>query len=682
MAVNHDPNKARNKSFLGRDQELSYMKSLLVEPGIRALHVYGPGGIGKSSLLQQLCQEYDGCEAFIVHQTDKAAVHFVHVYPEIPGDSRSSSRSIPIDEMGEFINLIASRCEMSLLIIDPFDQWMPCYDWITARLVPLLASNVRILSASRFPLEIPWELHTRQEQTMIHNMELKPFDQTTSFRFIESFGIHDISHIHMISKVARGFPFAIQTISLDILRENIDVLSSRRYKTQFYQKAVMYQLQDVRLTQTQAKILDAASLLWSFDYDLITHLLQHEVTINAFRKFCELPFIKLTSDGWQINSSIRYWFRKEFSFRSPDTHDAYQDKARPFLLKRLHQRPPAERSELYLQLLHLIDKEILHMYCFLESFDEFDIRPLPQQELPAARQMFVSFHENVPGFFPDMTRQEFYLETYWEMSPDTFCGFYKSNQLVLFVTGLPLTPAIRKELINNPTYSNYIKRSTYQENELVMWIASFLPDFGSSAIGLAFMYGYSRFAPNSLMTVIAPFPEAHQLMDSMGFQRLVWGDYVSQEGVEYKAYQLDLREGLLSERFRATEGTTLPVSVLSRTEAIEHTKKLLHQFHQFEEDESFMNACPYLNNYARSKNERIEEANKLRKEIQSIINEWSNGTGLNVTYGTILNMCYIQKSGNHESVAIRLNMSPSTYYRNLKKAIAKMSDALSEFRYQ
>ncbi len=668
MDVTYEQQK-KFEPFYGREQELDSIRQLMQYDGPRIVHIYGPGGIGKTALIQKYCQDDSASDFFQLQLTDDD-----HVIVN------TSSQSISIDHLHHFMNNCASCCENVVFVIDPFEPWKKHFQRLVSFSLPRLAPSVRILSASRFPLEQSWPKYADGKQS-IYNLELKPLDQTASYRFAESLGIRSFETLHNITKFCRGFPFAIQHISQDTLLEGDEVIGSRLYKVKFYHEAVKFLLKNVKLSHAQSKLLDAASMLWSFDYDLITHLLQCDVNIHVFRTFCELPFIKLTPEGWQVLNSIRPWIRKDFNFRSPELHTAYLHKARSYLLKRLHQKKPNERSSIYLQLLHLIDHDILHSYCFLESFDEFDIRPVLKDELPTVKMMFTRFHHSVPGFFPDLTMQEDYLEEYFDLSPDTFYGFYNKKRLILFVSALPLTRRIRKELINNPTYSRYIKHSAYQENEIIMWIASFQPEFGASAVGLAFMFGYSKIAPNSLMTVITPFPEAHQLMESMGYQRLSWGDYVSEDGVVYKAYQLDLREGLLSERLLTSREANSPVLSPSQPEMIEQTKHLLIHFHNFEENQNFVSGYPYLRKYIHSKHELSEAANQLRKLILSIVEEWCDANGQNAAYGTILRLSYIQNSGNHETIAQRMNMALSTYYRNLKKAVTKMSDAITVFYY-
>jgi DNA-directed RNA polymerase specialized sigma subunit len=61
----------------------------------------------------------------------------------------------------------------------------------------------------------------------------------------------------------------------------------------------------------------------------------------------------------------------------------------------------------------------------------------------------------------------------------------------------------------------------------------------------------------------------------------------------------------------------------------------------------------------------------FRKKLVTIIEQMEQGSEEEQIYSSILKLAYIQKSLKHEGIADRLNLSLSTYYRYIKKAIEK-----------
>ena len=434
----------------------------------------------------------------------------------------------------------------------------------------------------------------------------------------------------------------------------------------------------MKLNDAELDILDAASLLWNFDIDVISHLLGDSISNTSFRKFYRLPFVKLTTSGWRIVHFARYWFRKELAQRAPKRYTTFQKRAKKYYLEKLEFAKDETRQELNVNLLHLSDNDTLHTFCFQESLNQFVIRPLPKDELSLVRDMFVSFHKVVPAFFRENTYQEQYLEKYWELSPETFYGFYRSGKLVMFMSMLPLTPKIRAELQKNPVYSNLIKKSEYAENEVLMWIASFLPEYGASAVGRVFLYGFSQLVGRSHMVVVTPFLEAHQLLEGIGFERLSNADYPTKDGLLYKAYRISLKDirtlDILSQP-KKDESRPFSFVRLSKEEAVEHVKNLLVHFYEFEQKVDIVSRCPYLQVRCQFEEELMKAAETVRHFIIMTIDSWSDRTSASYVYGEIIRLCYINKFGTHETIATLLNLSISTYYRYLKKGIVLLAES-------
>ena len=418
--------------FAGREAELQKMEAEALRAEWRMVHIHGVSGLGKTALLNQFCRTHPHIACFRVElqrpsgsERGSPGEYAVLVERFIPGASETWFTT-GLEELRNRLRSIAEAGSPTVLIFDSFDDWKPLHEWLRNRLFPSLPVSARVFAASRFPLEAWWTREAGWARAIVE-LELRPLDQITSFRYIESYGIRDFETCHYISKFARGLPIALRKLCEDTMEAGIEQVRSNAYKKQFFDLMSRHLLQGMPLDDAELDLLDAAALMWNFDIDAISRLLDTQVSATSFRKFCELPIVEPTASGWRIINVARFWFRKEFARRAPERYASMVNRAKRYWLDKLESADDETKRNLYVNLLYLTDNDELHTYCFQESLDRYVIRPLPREHLSAVREMYVSFHNVMPAFFRESTYQEQYLETYWELSPETFFGFYRDG---------------------------------------------------------------------------------------------------------------------------------------------------------------------------------------------------------------------------------------------------------------
>lgn len=661
--------------FVGREAELQAMRAELTSGDWRMLHLWGGGGTGKTALLRAFLQQGPWPRALWLRLAHRDGMGYeVRVEPAAGAGASFASR---LDELPERLCDVALGPEGHLLIIDDFNAWAPLFDWLRQVLLPALPATVRVCTASRSPLgpdwtrEAPWSHVLRQ-------LQLQPLDQRASFQLLRALGLEDFETCHTLCKAACGLPGALVQLGRDALIFGLAHVQSTPYQRQFCSALAQELLREAALTDAELNLLDAATLLWDFNLDSLSQVLEQPIGISAFHRFCTHSFVEAAAMGWRISQPVRHWVRRAFMYRAPDRYAACRSRAKQYWLSKLEHADPDLRRSIYINLLYLTENETLHTYCFQESLDRFQLRPLPKQDLPLVKQMFIAFHEVVPAFLQDRTHQEEYLEAYWALSPETFFGFYDGSELAMFMSMLPLSPEVRYVLRENPVYRAYIQQTAESEPDTIMWIASFRPEYGASAVGLVFLLGFAELAGRSRMVVMSPFLEAQRLNQAVGHERLEWADYTAGNGLVYQAFRLDLTDpdvldGLLRSG-RNGHRTDAP-PLVEPAQAVAHIRELLAHFHDFENVPAVVSRCPWLQSRCHSRQELHRAAEALRRFLSATIDRWASGSGAAPLCGEILNLRYVKRAGTHERIADRLNLSLSTYYRHLKKATAMLAEA-------
>jgi hypothetical protein len=143
--------RARRRLFVGRGAELELFRSALErdEPPFSVLHVYGPGGIGKTVLL--------GEYARLATEAGRPVVRIDghEVQPSPHGLALALSSALGL-AAGEDPIPALSRLQAPVLLIDTFEALEPIEGWIRAELLPLLPANAVTVIAGRNPPSDPW----------------------------------------------------------------------------------------------------------------------------------------------------------------------------------------------------------------------------------------------------------------------------------------------------------------------------------------------------------------------------------------------------------------------------------------------------------------------------------------------------------------------------------------------
>ena len=136
--------QARNQLFVGRENEEERFRSLLrAEPlSVNVLHVFGPGGVGKTSLLQafeRVCQEE---EVFV------ASVDARDVEPTPEAFRRALRHAVGLDPDEPVLSTLAARGDRSVLLVDTYETIEALDGWLRNQFLPDLPEHVLLVLAA------------------------------------------------------------------------------------------------------------------------------------------------------------------------------------------------------------------------------------------------------------------------------------------------------------------------------------------------------------------------------------------------------------------------------------------------------------------------------------------------------------------------------------------------------
>lgn len=659
-----------NRLFTGRHHELQLLRDAFHEDIHEwiIIHLYGPNGIGKSSLLRKFSRELSNDQIVYMQPDDyfRDPAHFLETLVEsmISNHHQGELKPAKLDDVIQMMNRRASNEHRLLLIFDSFKYWERIQNWLFESFLPRLPLHVRLFTACSLPLYnvnnsyLDWG-------SLVRNVEIKPLNHTSVHEYIQKYGIHDPSLRETIARLSNGVPGALNICCRTTIENELQISPTSLTRT--VNLLCQTVVDEAKLSSDQRLLLTAASLVWRFDKNMLSHIIGRELDLAEFQQFCSLPIVTVRTEGWSLLDGIRDWVRTVYKNRIPETFARYKQRAFEVLYNRWLSAKEPTKEERFVDLVYQIDNDMVKLYYYRGGHTHYETRGLSEDQLPIIEQMWREWFQEVPPFQQDHSKQEQYFRAIWTIEPAAFTTFWEQDRLAGFNVNVPLHKETREILQHNLPYRKYILHSEPTEDERLIWLGAPADKNDLETSSYIFRHFLQQFNRRKLFTLVTPI-ENHMLgLLSLGFVRLPWADYMSPTGLKFYVLQLDVRKNdLVHQLFdRASTTRTIPAKELHAL-----MKQLLAQYHQLESDESFMEQLRHSGIF---KIVHTDDAGtvaaRARKAVQEALQEFAQKSQKNQLMCRILDLFYIKQIGTHENVADRLNLSLSTYYRHLRKAI-------------
>lgn len=361
-----------DEDFAGRRFELSLFREKLKPEspsGERIVNVYGPGGIGKTSLLAQFRRiaEEAGAAYATVDMRDMAANPDLlcrEAARQLGFEFAAGTSDAPESDFVNRMREIAATTPV-VLAFDRFEEAGTLDEWLRVRMLPELPANLLIVIAGRYPLGGPWlsagwrrltiplplgELEYADVRDYARRLGLGSDSESTDELWIQSAGYPlSLSLLAQLAVARRSA--GVKTLKLAREREKLDAL--------------------LRLWLDEAPeddirpLLYAAAIPRTFDHELLNDIAGHPWAHSLFDRLIRLSFVRRSDRSWQIHDLVRERIRGELQERSPDLYAEYIERAIGKLRARAdaslaHGLPAAARE--MSELLSLVGNPILRAH--------------------------------------------------------------------------------------------------------------------------------------------------------------------------------------------------------------------------------------------------------------------------------------------------------------------------------
>ncbi|HLO33678.1 MAG TPA: hypothetical protein VK249_31310 [Anaerolineales bacterium] len=384
-------NAARHARFVGRNGELSVFESALSAENLPffVLHIFGPGGVGKTTLLQEF--------ALASEQRGARAVYLDARHIDLSPDAFTKALSLSlVHNNGTSVpDLLEDSPQRTVLLIDTYELLTPLDDWLRTSFLPQLPDTVLTVLAGRNSPNPAWQGDSGW-QDLVQVISLRNLSQEESRAFLNKRGL-PADHQEGILEFTHGHPLALSLV--------VEVFSQRGHvglhpeESPDVIKTLMERFVQQVPGPAHRAALEACSLVRVTTETLLGEMLDMPTSGPAsqgvhelFEWLRELSFIESSAEGIFPHDLARETLAADLRWRNPDWYVELHHRARKYYTDRLNQTSGLAQQRLMLDTVFLHrENAVIRSFFDWQTTGSMIPYALEASDVPALERMVATY---------------------------------------------------------------------------------------------------------------------------------------------------------------------------------------------------------------------------------------------------------------------------------------------------
>lgn len=579
---------ARRSRFVGRAQEVALFRSALLadKPPFVVLHIYGPGGVGKSALLHtfaQLATEAGRCAIYLDARTVEASpAGFLAGLRQAMGlSSSASSNTLALPELPK----------STLLLIDTYETIIGLDAWLRETLLPQLPENSLVVLAGRNQPADAWQsdLAWAELTRIVPLRNLRPEDSQT---LLAARGVPAEQHAALLA-LTHGHPLALCLIAEAVAQgKALDKLSLHTQPD--IVRVLLERFVDDIPSAKHRLALQICVMVWATTEALLAGVMGEEDGVMAFAWLRRLPFMEAGPQGLFPHDLAREVLHVDFRWRNAEGHRHLYKQLIRLLYDRLQKASNIQQQRVWFDIFYVArHNPYMAPYFDWQAIGGSYAEAASAADLPAILAM-VEQHEG--------SGQAKLVDYWFHRQPRAFRVFRNGREVIGFMAHLALHEATAEDIATDPALPPALayaaQHGPVQPDEEILhlrfWMGRDAHQGVSPAINLTAInasihwttrpklawnfvatYDPDYMRPHFTMIRILRSPEADFIVDGhrYGVFSHDWRVEPASEWLDVKADRYGMSEVDLAELEPPPRTPAPPVIVLSEPEFVEAARR-------------------------------------------------------------------------------------------------------------
>lgn len=338
--------EARRRHFVGRQTERDLFHTALTagELPFNILYLFGPGGVGKSSLLREF--------GYMARQLGVDSIQIDGRVTEPSPESflRAIQTALDVTQDAIFA-VLAERANRATILIDTAELLTPLDGWWQDEFLPRLPDNVLVVIAGRNPPAPRWRADPGWQQLMrvrrLHNLtpeESRAYLMRRQVRATE----HDV-----VLDFTYGHPLALSLVA--DLYAHAPEFSFQPENAPDIIKTILDQFVQELPSPVHRAALEASTLVRLTTEPLLSQMLQldEEMARSLFEWLRQLSFVDADRHGIYPHDLAREALAADLRWRNPARYARYHEQARIYYMGQVQQLSAREQRRLLAEYIYL-----------------------------------------------------------------------------------------------------------------------------------------------------------------------------------------------------------------------------------------------------------------------------------------------------------------------------------------
>ncbi len=329
MRLSERLSAARHRQFVGREGERASFRSALQasELPFNVLHLFGPGGVGKTTLLKEF--------AYIAEQIGVSSFYIDgrNIEPAPEAFIAALQQAIGVAPPDPPLDALAARDSRNVILVDTYESLGPLDAWLRESFLPDLPDNTLMVLGGRQAPSQAWRVDPGW-QSLVRIMPLRNLNPGESRAYLSKRNLPPGQQADILD-FTHGHPLALSLV-MDVYAQRGDV-PFRPEDAPDLVRSLLEQLVQKVPGPAHRTALEACALVRLTTEELLATILNLPDAHDLFEWLRGLSFIESGRQGLFPHDLAREALVADLRWRNPTWYNELHQRARNYYATRLQE---------------------------------------------------------------------------------------------------------------------------------------------------------------------------------------------------------------------------------------------------------------------------------------------------------------------------------------------------------